>query len=377
MSPSSIKPMNNELVTQLTPQLLEARRQVLLLQEAASKHDGAPMPDVARPPVDPALLQALAEAKRTWEAIPANQARLAAMRQMPLPELVQALREVAADPIFAPAFAMGKRGSTQALSGDFSAVPGCFSVGLAGQVDLGAGVTGTIGYAFDPNDTTQYSIFVSVGVVVGADAEADAGVELGVWSSAPTDMSGAMMGGTVGLDPEGFGASVAGFVGCQVSLVPPFVWPSLSSWGATLTLSLGVGGGAAGVFCYTLVIITESVPAIAQPDAQHMIMISSIKCVQKQDNASDKDELVMLFQIDGAGPTYPFPTWSHFSIEEGGTWNCGRSIKFSNHVVVTLQNGGDDIYSWTISWPPNSTYSCDYKDGLNEIAYTLYVSSVY
>jgi hypothetical protein len=292
---------------------------------------------------------------------------------------VRALREVAADPIFAPAFAMGKRPKGDAVSGDFSNVLGCFSVGLAGQIDLGVGVTGTIGYAFDPNDDTQFSVFLSVGVVVGPDAEADAGVELGAWTSAPTQMTGMMVGAGGGVDATGFGASVAGFVSCDLTVLPPFIKPTFQSWGATLTLSLGEGGGLLGVLSYTAVIITESIPAIAQPDAAHMIMISSIKCVQKQDNASDKDELVMLFKIDGKDPTYAFPTWSHFSIPEGGTWSCGRSIKLDSSVDVTLMNGGSTIYSWTIDVSNlKSSYSCDYKDGMfNEVAYTMYVSLVY
>jgi hypothetical protein len=42
-------------------------------------------------------------------------------------------------------------------------------------------------------------------------------------------MSGAMIGGGAGLDPEGFGASAAAFVGCGVKLLPPFITLDFSS----------------------------------------------------------------------------------------------------------------------------------------------------
>lgn len=371
--------MNSLLTTQLTPQLIAARQKLALLEAAAQERDSTSTAGTEKNPIDPAILKALADAKKAWEALPENQAKLQAMRQMGLHELVKALREISRDPIFAPAFAMGQHRGVKSASDDLSGDIGSFSVGLAGQVDLGVGVTGTLGYAFDPNDETQFSVFLSVGVVGGPDAELDAGVELGAWTSSPTQMTGFMVGAGMGLDPDGFGASGAGFVSCDLTLLPPSIIPNFESWGAALTLSLGEGGGLLAVLSFTLVIITESIPPIAQPNADHMIMISSIKCVQKQDNDSDKDELYMLFQIDGNDTTFPFPTWSHFSIPEGGTWNCGRSIKLNNSVNVTLMNGGDTIDSWAINFSNlQSSYSCNYKDGmLNQVAYTMYVSKVY
>ena len=364
--------MNNELLTQLTPPLLEAKRKLSQLQDAVRQH-GQVKPEAApKSRINPAIFKALAAAKKTWEAIPANQAKLQAMKQMPLPELVQALRGITTDPIFAPAFALGKSSNSEALTGDFSNVLGCFSVGLAGQIDLGVGVTGTIGYAFNPNDDTQFSVFISVGVVGGPDAEADVGVELGAWSSTPGDMSGAMIGGGVGLDPEGFGASVAAFVGCGVKLLPPFITLDFSSYGGTLTLSIGEGGGALGVLCYTQVLVTEDIPPIAQPNASNMIRVTCIECVQKKDWMGDNDELVMQFQMDGKGPIYPFPTWSHYSIAEGGKWWCERSIKLNDYVVVTLAG----ICTWTIyANDVQASYHYD-SGGLNSTIYNLYVEKI-
>lgn len=215
-------------------------------------------------------------------------------------------------------------------------------------------------------------------MVGGLDAGADAGVELGAWSSTPGDMSGAMIGGGAGLDPEGFGASVAAFVGCGVKLLPPFITLDFSSYGGTLTLSIGEGGGVLGILSYTQVLVTEDIPPIAQPNASNMIMINSVECGQKKDWTGDHDELVMQFQIEGKGPIYPFPTWSHYSITEGGTWYCARSIKFTDYVIVTLAG----ICSWTIyANDVQSSYHYDSGDlldggGANSIIYDMYVQKI-
>lgn len=256
-----------------------------------------------------------------------------------------------------------------------------FSIGLCLEAEFIVGFSATLGIAIGIGDSkgVQSAEFLTISLLEGAEAGALAGVEFGLWKCIPSDLGGYSWGTQVaiGFEVEG---SVAVF----------YTLSGIS--GFTLTVGGGVDEGGSEIECYTFILGEQGadpyIKPVIQPRKNNFLIIESLKCVHpSNDGGGDENEAYFTFQADG-DTVYPYPTYDYFSLKEGNTWACGRSVWFNNSVAVTVYDedgtSNDDILGTfsiqasELSLGQTKTFHStkNYSSGMDKVEYTINVKLV-
>ncbi|WP_299767944.1 hypothetical protein [uncultured Dokdonia sp.] len=260
-----------------------------------------------------------------------------------------------------------------------------FSIGLNIEVEFIIGFAATIGVAIGIGDSkgVATSEFLSVGITEGIDEGGLVGVQFGIWDNAPSDLGGYAWSTEVDL---GFGAEISTAVSYSVSG---------GILGATLTIGGGEEDGIMEEESYTFIIGSQEgnsdgyLRPAYQPQKNNLLIVTSLKCKHpSNDGAGNENEVYFTFQADSE-TMYYYPTYDYYSMKEGDTWSCGRSIWFNESINIKiydddgLHSDNDLMGNYVINLSNlvlgetktfNSTK--DYSHGLDNIEYTINVKLV-
>lgn len=310
--------------------------------------------------VERRLGQAIAQAVKAWNASGEGQALKSRLAGASMDDIRHAVAQILASPTFAPVQALVQE-HARVQQKDRSLEIRAISLGLEFMVDFIVGIQGSVGVAVPPQDWTneqEYVVYLSGSLEEGVDETAFVGVALGLWNINPTDLGGTSWG----LEGE------LGFID-EVVVEASFGNSALTDFiGLTFADGVGEGGGGEAVESYTLVWNWDA-PHVYQPPQPNYMIVQSIVC----DKAGEMggDEIYFKFTPNG-GNTYRYPTRGRFSLNDGQTWNAGRSIYFKDSVLVELfdqDDTNDDprgSYTYTATnFPYNKTLPSD--DGQYQI----------
>ncbi|WP_119080663.1 hypothetical protein [Chitinophaga alhagiae] len=337
----------------------------------------APAP--AERPANPVLTEnekkVLIEAEKAWatySSSPEGKKELAAVENMELPELQAYVAGLPDKPVFSKLIKWIR---------SLDLPDSSFSIGLTVEAELIIGFTATLGVAVGIGNSAgvQSCEFLSVSLEAGVQAGVLAGVQFGLWNQAPANLGGNANGIELdlGADIEFSGALYFNLSGLR---------------GVTLTVGVGVEDGIALVETYTFILgdqgVDPYIKPVVQPRKSNFLIIESLKCVHpSNDGAGDENEVYFIFQADG-DTAYPYPTYDYFSMKEGDTWNCGRSVWFNSSVAVTVYDedgtSDDDVVgTFSISLSQlalnkSITFKStkDYSSGLDKVEYTINVKLI-
>jgi hypothetical protein len=316
------------------------------------------VPDLTQVPLNPEFVSTAQDALGEWLDDPDSQAFLQQALSLPQPELRSKLAQAVQHRAFSDAVQM-IRDNKVLLSED--CVVGSITMTISAEVTLGLGVAGSITYAVDPHDPTEYTLSVGGTLAIGLEEEAELGVEFGACAAGPKDVGGFDVGGEVTVT-DGAGITAGVSVSVTPQLVPPALLPDLKSWSVSVGPAFGEGVGGALTLGYSQVVLSRSIPNIAQPPAPRMLMINNIQCVKK-DDLEGEDEIYIEFQTDTEwdadgdgvpeiGPVYRLPLWGERSIGEGQTWNPGQPVMVTTSLSITLKettvDAGNKVKSGTL-----------------------------
>ncbi|WPU97013.1 hypothetical protein SNE25_15940 [Mucilaginibacter sabulilitoris] len=344
---------------------------------AAYQSMDAPAPP--NPPAKPVLTdvekQVFTAAEKAWERYrdsPQGKEELAATKHMDLPAFRAYVAGLPDNPIFKELISWIKSLDLPVSS---------FSIGLNVEVEFIVGFSATLGVAVGVGNSKglQSCEFLSVALEEGIQAGALAGVQFGLWNHAPADLGGRAW-------------ALEGDVGLEIEFSLGFYWNSSGPLGVALTVGGGVEEGIAIVESYTFILgdqgVDPYIKPVVQPRKSNFLIIESLKCVHpSNDGTGDENEIYFIFQADG-DTAYPYPTYDYFSMKEGDTWACGRSVWFNSSVKVTVYDedspSNDDVvgdFSISLSQLAlgksitfNSTK--DYSSGLDKVEYTINVKLI-
>lgn len=319
--------------------------------------------------------QVFAAAEKAWleySTSPEGKAELAAVQNMDLPELRAFVAALPDKPIFQQLISWIRSLDLPASS---------FSIGLNVEVEMIIGFSGTLGVAVGVGESKglQSAEFLSVAVEEGVQAGALAGVQFGLWNNIPADLGGKAWG-------------IEGDIGAEIEFSLGFYWNNSGPLGVALTVGGGLEEGIAIVESYTFILGDQSldpyIRPVVQPRKSNFLIIESLQCVHpSNDGAGDENEIYFIFQADG-DTAYHYPTYDYFSMKEGQTWSCGRSVWFNSQVKVTvydedMPSDDDVIGDFSISLSQlalgksitfNSTK--DYSSGLDNVEYKITVKLI-
>lgn len=317
------------------------------------------------------------EAEKAWASYsnsPEGKKELAAVEHMDLPAVRAYVASLLDKPIFAKLISWLK-------SLDLSS--NSFSIGLSFEAELVIGFSATIGIAIGVGNSkgVQSAEFITVALEEGVQAGIMAGVQFGLWFNAPADIGGKLLGTQIDLGFEGEASGTLYYVRKE------------GIKGVTLTLGIGLEEGIAEIECYTFILgdqgVDPYIKPVVQPRKNNFLIIESLKCVHpSNDGAGDENEIYFVFQADG-DTVYPYPTYDYFSMKEGDTWQCGRSVWFNSSVAVTVYDedtppSDNDVvgyFSITLSQlklGQTVTFHStkDYSSGLDNVEYTINVKLI-
>ncbi|MET6998242.1 hypothetical protein [Chitinophaga defluvii] len=319
------------------------------------------------------------EAEKVWASYsnsPEGKKELAAVENMDLPAVRAYVAGLVDKPVFVKLISWLKSLDLPASS---------FSIGLGFEAELIIGFSATIGIAVGVGNAkgVQSAEFLTVSLEVGVQAGAMVGVQFGLWTNAPADLGGKLTGTEIDLGIE-LEASAALYYTLKEGIK-----------GATLMIGIGLEEGIAEVECYTFILGDQGVDPylkpVVQPRKNNFLIIESLKCVHpSNDGAGNENEIYFIFQPDPAdgGTAYPYPTYDYFSMKEGDTWQCGRSVWFNSNVAVTVYDedypSDDDVVgTFSISLSQlklgqTVTFKStkDYSSGLDKVEYTINVKLI-
>lgn len=335
-------------------------------------------PEKPKPPSKPVSeneKKVFEEAIKAWNSYsnsPEGKKELAAVETMDLPELRAYVASLPDKPALAKLISWIRSLDLPESS---------FTIGLNFEVELILGFSGTIGVAVGIGNSKglQSSEFLSLALEEGVDAGAMAGVQFGLWNSAPADLGGYSWGTEVDL---GFEAEVSAGI----------YYTREGICGVAVTIGAGVEEGIEEVECYTFILGDQGsdpyIKPVVQPRKNNFLIIESLTCVHpSNDGGGDENEVYFIFQADG-DKKYPYPTYDYFSMKEKQTWDCGRSVWFDSSVAVTVYDedgtSDDDIVGTfsinlsQLSLGQSVTFNStkNYSSGLDDVEYTIKVKLV-
>jgi len=322
------------------------------------------------------MLTQVTSAINAWRESPEGQSALKSASQGQLDALRQAVNQLFQSELFVNFFQ--KLRSNRSLS-EISLPIKSIALGFVGQIDLGVGIYGSLGYAADIDDVSGSSVVYIYGAFTeGLEAGLDAGAQLSLWRNSVSDMPGYYWGCELDVTDVG-GFAVAGLAKEKDDDVVQAVLVDLTG---------GENDGVDGLEFYAVTINITHYP-VAQQQAQHLLILTNLQCLNTME--SGHDEVYFLFTPDG-GTTYRYPTWNYYAMSASSkdpesNWAVGRSVWFNNSVKITLYDDSDVLGSFTFNLQgcsssddscqnlPNvgstATATSDIKDGINEIEYKM------
>jgi len=303
--------------------------------------------DTLKSKVPPEILAEISQALAAYKSSSEGQAFLAAVPNMSESQLIEGLGAMVRHAAFGKTLSMVA--SPQNFDLTLPEVFGSFTITIGFDFGFGFGLAAGLGYAVDPTDLSKFSLVIWGRAEIKGGEDIEIIAEAGLTAAAPQDQTGPMVGisGDVATPIGGVAGSIACGTDLSFSLDP--VDLDFSNWAVSVGGAAGEGGDISVFGNYTWVFATETVPPIGQPDAPNYVRLASIQCIKRNDT-SDHDEITVGVKIDGAGDTYIFPTWKHYSIAEGETWYPGMVIRMDSDFKITLYESDESLDSWTVNY---------------------------
>ena len=345
------------------------------LYQAMEKNPNSKSTSIQRmPELEASVFEAAGKAWKSYSQSPEGKQELAEAENMDLDELRAYVATLPDKPVFLKLIAW-----IRSLD-----LPECsFSIGLSVEAEAVIGFSGTIGVAVGIGNSkgVQAAEFLAISAEIGLEVGLMAGVQFGLWDRSPENLEGNRWGIEIDL---GFEAEMSAGVYLDDD----------GFSGLAVTLGVGVEDGIAIVDCYIYILGGQGdgpyLQPVVQPRKSNFLIIESLTCVHpSNDGAGNENEVRFVFQSDDDSTRYHYPTYNYFSMKEGDTWQCGRSVWFDSSVSVTVYDddgvtSDDDVVgTFSISLPQlslgksvtfNSTK--DYSSGMDEVAYTISVKLV-
>ncbi|MBO9153494.1 hypothetical protein ACFOTA_14835 [Chitinophaga sp. GCM10012297] len=336
-------------------------------------------PSAPKPPSKPASMEkekeVFEEAAKAWASYsnsPEGKKELAAVEHMDLQEVRSYVASLPDKPVFVKLISWIRSLDLPESS---------FTIGLSFEAELVIGFSGTIGVAIGVGNSKgmQTAEFLALSLEEGLEIGVMGGVQFGLWNSTPADLEGYRWGTEIDL-------------GFEAEMSAGIYYTSDGISGIAVTLGIGVEDGIAEVECYIFILGDQGadpyIKPVVQPRKNNFLIIESLKCVHpSNDGAGDENEIYFIFQADG-DTQYPYPTYDYFSMKEGETWQCGRSVWFNSSVAVTVydEDGSSDndvVGTFSISLSQLSpgksvTFKStkDYSSRTDAVEYTINVKLV-
>lgn len=283
-----------------------------------------------------ALLAELAAALREWRASPEGQAFLASFATRSADEIRAQLDAL----VRGPHFDAVRKFSLKGWLADF--LPKSLTVGFSGQIELGIGAYGSIGYITDLTlEDRQGGLYLLLADGEGLEGAADVSIQVGVWKKSADEVSGKYTGG----EADG-GDIIDGSVFA--------LFEDEDRQAVLVDIDVGIADGLSALKYHMHTHVFGSSGPIAQAPASHMLILETLQCLDTSE--SGHDEVYLKFAIDGATEQYRYPTWSYYPMKPGGasgSWNLGRSVWCDEQVEVSVydmdETSSDDlIASFTV-----------------------------
>jgi hypothetical protein len=304
--------------------------------------EAAPRPATSRSAatLDTASVQAFARELRQWRASPEASAFAASLGGRDVEEIRAYLEGVARGPHFAETRKFSLGGLLSGL------IPKAFSIGFAGQIELGIGLYGSVGYIHDLSLEGAGGVYLLGADAKGLEAAADLSIQGGLWMKPSDEVSGSYTGGGLDID-DVFG--VSGFVLREEDDEDPKAY--------LVDIDGGIADGATKLKFHMWTYGIGHDP-VAQKPAGHMVILKSLQCLDTSE--SGHDEVYLSFTIDGGDTQYRYPTWSYYAMKPGdadAVWNLGRSVWCDKKTDVSVYdhdssvgiNAADLIASFTVN----------------------------
>lgn len=345
------------------------------LYQSMEKKTAPKSPSIQQmPELEASVFKAAGKAWEDYSQSPMGKQELAAAENMDLEELRVYVSSLPDKPVFAKLIHW-----IRSLD-----LPECsFTIGLSIEVEAIIGFSGTIGVAVGVGNSKgmQSAEFLAVTGEMGFGFGAMVGVQFGLWDRSPENLEGNRWGMEIDL---GFEAEMSAGIYLDDEGIS----------GLAITVGIGVEDGIAAVDCYIYILNGQGVDPylkpVVQPRKSKLLIIESLKCVHpSNDGAGDENEVKFVFKADQDDTWYPYPTYSYFSMKEGDTWWCGRSVWFNSVVSVTVydddgMSSGDDVVgtfrieSEQLQLGQSRTFesTTDYSSGMDKVEYTISVKLV-
>ena len=353
-------------------------QELITMQGTEIAKNASPMPQENGPTAEelqsqiprptPAFAEVLAAADRAFHASDVGLA-LQNAASMTMAELDALAPKVLEIPEMRAAYEMASLHTSYELSFDPDGkiiktlindyAPQTFLRAFTGSVEFLAGITGVVGFAYDLANNDLSTVYVSVCFDLGAEGGASIGGGIGLTASAYDQLNGVCLGATATVN-DVFGLQGDVSAGWQRGL-----WNlNLQSWACSVYLVAGIedGGSVYGGFSYILK--NDDMPVVEQPNGRNIIDIKSVSCGHKQSSGSDHIYFEVTTDANDYSPSYKYPLWDHFSIDETKhdddlpAWMVGYIVKFNTECKITLYCNGDKLNTWTVG-ADSSYYSDD------------------
>lgn len=341
--------------------------------EALVKKRGVVVPELGRRQTPPAartkkrlpshIRQAAAEALAAFHASPERRALIADLPNLDLPALHARLQEVLHGEHFAPLLEALRAPDSFDVSLE-DLIPKAISIGLMGQVVLGVGVSGSVGYIINLDLSNPKSgVYIGVGVDIGMDGGAEGDVCLGLWAKTVDDINGLYTGLEVDVtDPGGVTEATYVTFGTEDLAIE------------LLGIDLGIDDGMEDSTLYFAAMGFGHAPIYQPGDATYLVQLGRLTCSNSKDNW---DTVYLNYTQDGGSTQYRYPAWDGIQLEENdknsafGSWNVGQIVKFNSQLDVILQVGDHTMPTQTIYPGTSSLTFSDKVNGVDDIEYTL------
>ncbi|GAB5445442.1 hypothetical protein [Gymnodinialimonas sp.] len=313
-----------------------------------AKHAEVTLPDIpvratrparAAAQVPEALRKAAAQALEAFRATPDYRDLMDQQATLTLRQFHARLAKALHGPVFAPVFA-----TANTLQLDVSLeglIPKAISLGVSGQVVLGVGISGSLGYVVDLNlsDFTS-ALYLGGAVDIGADAGIEGDVCLGFWTNTIDDLSGWYVGEEIDID-DAAGVMEATYLKDEELAL------------AFIGVTLGFDDGFENSDYYFFKMDIGHAPIYQPGDYDYMVQLDSLVCTNSKD---DYDTVYYEFLADDDDTVYRYPAWDGFQMAESQRdngnftkWGVGVVIKFNEKVTLRLHVGDYTMDDKTIT----------------------------
>ena len=233
------------------------------------------------------------------------------------------------------------------------------SLGLMGQVEIFVGLAGTFGYAMDlKNWPSTAALFGGGGIVEGVDGGIQGTIALGFWFQETAEIGGFYEAVEIDID-DGLGITAAAYAGkgdgekLKSEEGINLKYAKVVFLGIDVGLDDGVEAEEAYLFAGHL----EDYPSYQTGDYKNQVILTDLKCDDKQSNLSGMDDIHIHFMVDGHSQIYRYPIWNDFEMQDDDDdddddagfeydrteWICGTIIQFNDSFDIEFFVNGDSL----------------------------------